>query len=358
VDLRIFLEAVSRTYNRAEGVSSPAGQLLRRADEELAGHVPVGLLIEGSAGRGNAAVCPWVAVFDPDETSTATKGMYVVYLWAEDLRTVALSLNQGVTDLLQHHGAREARQILANQAIMIRKAVNERWRSALDAEISLGPRLGVLPRAYEAGNILARTYQTQELPSEPQLRADLGSFIELYQEALDARERLRATVPDAIATVRETAPRPTAEPLLHFKPKSDSDYVQHLVGRKLVKTRKHERLVDQYGRHLRKGGFAVGTNVHPRDLVARKDGQEWMIEAKIVRRGNSTFAVREALGQLVIYSYQLYSEDQQPHHVALFDESIGDLYPQILEKHGISSVWWTASGWQGSPTAVRQGLLG
>jgi hypothetical protein len=33
------------------------------------------------------AVSPWIAVFNPDETTTAQRGMYLVYLFAEDMKS-------------------------------------------------------------------------------------------------------------------------------------------------------------------------------------------------------------------------------------------------------------------------------
>ena len=54
-------------------------------------------ICKGSAGQGNWAEVPWLAVFDPLITSTATKGYYVVYLFHSTDPVVHLSLNQGTT---------------------------------------------------------------------------------------------------------------------------------------------------------------------------------------------------------------------------------------------------------------------
>jgi hypothetical protein len=42
--------------------------------------------------------------------------------------------------------------------------------------------------------------------------------------------------------------------------------------------------------------------------------------------------------------------------MALFTEHIGDVYVRLLEHHGIASVWPSAAGWIGSPSAVAAGL--
>ncbi|MFJ9456579.1 MrcB family domain-containing protein [Kitasatospora sp. NPDC101447] len=356
--LRGFLHQVGTTYDRSAGTSTPTAQLLRDARSHFAGRVHAGYRIVGSPGRGAGALCPWVAFFDPDETESAQNGMYVVYLFAEDMRTVSLSLNHGVTELHKKYKTKEGNRKLAVEAGAIREALASRGVSDLEPTIDLGGHAG-LPRSYEHGNVFARTYTIAELPDEATLRGDLRRFIDLYQDALAARERLRQTTRDVISTVRVegtwTHDRGRDE-LLHFAPKSDAEYVQTITSRTTVKTKRHETLVREYGNHLIARGFEAGTNVHPRDLVARRAAAHWLIEAKVVQKGNATNAVREALGQLATYSFLLYPTTEQPMQLALFTEDIGDVYMRLLEHHGIASVWRTPAGWSGSPSAVAAGL--
>src|SRR5689334_4180410 len=65
-----------------------------------------GLIAKGSAGAGNWAAVPWVALFEPSVTSTATAGYYVVYLLSSDGKTLHLSLNQGTTAVREEFGPR------------------------------------------------------------------------------------------------------------------------------------------------------------------------------------------------------------------------------------------------------------
>uniref|UniRef100_UPI003517719F MrcB family domain-containing protein n=1 Tax=Streptomyces calvus TaxID=67282 RepID=UPI003517719F len=125
MELGNFLYTVGTTFGVGTDASTStnAAQLLRAAPGEIGHLVPAGYLVEGSPGRGNAAVCPWVSFFDPDETTSATRGMYLVYLLAEDRKTFVLSLNQGVTEITKALGAREARERLAAQAEAIREAL-------------------------------------------------------------------------------------------------------------------------------------------------------------------------------------------------------------------------------------------
>ena len=49
--------------------------------EGALGELGAGLLVEGSAGAGNWAAVPWISVFDPAITTSATRGYYLVYLF-------------------------------------------------------------------------------------------------------------------------------------------------------------------------------------------------------------------------------------------------------------------------------------
>ena len=157
-----------------------------------------------------------MAFLDPDETETAQEGVYLVYIFAADLRSVALTLNQGVTWLRQRFAEREARERLAANARAIREGLAPIRTTEYRAQIDLGVRRP-LQLAYEAGNIAARVYETGALPSEEQPRADLRDLIALYQEAIEVKRRLLMASPGAVAS--PSAPRTTGgdDPLEHSR---------------------------------------------------------------------------------------------------------------------------------------------
>ena len=47
----------------------------------------------------NWADVPWIAVLDPEITTSTMRGYYVVYLFSIDMKRVYLSFNQGMTDI-------------------------------------------------------------------------------------------------------------------------------------------------------------------------------------------------------------------------------------------------------------------
>jgi len=77
--------------------------------EQALGELGAGLLVEGSAGAGNWAAVPWISVFDPAITTSATHGYYVVYnraaRWAtapENVRC-AEGIRQSLGHIDVHH---------------------------------------------------------------------------------------------------------------------------------------------------------------------------------------------------------------------------------------------------------------
>src|SRR6478735_1919501 len=100
--LREALARVLNEYRPATAqpfASHPVANLLRKELRDTVrsslGETARGLVVEGSAGAGNWAAVPWLSVFDPAVTHSATRGYYVVYLFHSTQPLVHLSLNQG-----------------------------------------------------------------------------------------------------------------------------------------------------------------------------------------------------------------------------------------------------------------------
>src|SRR5215510_1600417 len=99
--LKNALFRIAREFPTARQERTPKGHPLAQyirgdaADDvrDALGDLSRGLATKGSAGAGNWADVPWLAVFDPLVTTSATRGYYVVYLFSADGREVHLSLN-------------------------------------------------------------------------------------------------------------------------------------------------------------------------------------------------------------------------------------------------------------------------
>ncbi|WP_186193206.1 MrcB family domain-containing protein [Burkholderia gladioli] len=137
--------------------------------------------IEGSYGAGNMSVCPWVAVFDKRITSTAQRGYYIVLLFAEDMKSCYLSLNQGFTSYTQIYAANRIARRKAGETA--RKALDYIDSSvhAVQGKIDLAAS-GGLGRGYEDCAILSFLYNAANLPSSQQIIDDLYVLLTAYSK--------------------------------------------------------------------------------------------------------------------------------------------------------------------------------
>jgi MrcB-like, N-terminal domain len=351
MDITAFIRAVADGYDRHAGLATPTQDLLRRAGAHLQPQMPGGLHVAGSGGKGTATLTPWIGFFDPDETTSPEEGLYVVYLFAADLQSVSLMLLQGITKLDRQLGHREARRHLDSEAAAIRAALHAGALDGLETSVDLGSS-GYRQLAYSSACVAAKRYEIAALPPEDEARHDLLRILDLYQEAIDVKRQLALT--GARTSTEATAAqqqRARTDPLAYFRPKDESDYFARLERRELVKSRRHERLIREYGEWIRTRGYLPSTSEHPKDLVLRRGGAEWLVEAKVLYRGNATDAVRAVLGQLFTYRYFLYPPDSPPGLVGLFPEPIGEAYVRFLEEIGVATVWKEDGRWLGSASA-------
>ncbi|SCG85417.1 MrcB family domain-containing protein [Methanobacterium congolense] len=149
--------------------------------------------ITGSAGQGNWTYSPWVAIFDKRITTSAQSGFYPVYLFKEDMSGVYLSLNQGATDLKNKYGNRRANEILNTKSKNFRDKLNgliqvsDNFLESIDLEVENSPNAPF----YEAGNIYAKYYSLNNLPSEEKLESDLKEVLNMYDLLVSEDEPLK-----------------------------------------------------------------------------------------------------------------------------------------------------------------------
>lgn len=115
--------------------------------------------VSGSAGQGQWTDCPWIAIFDILVTKTPQSGYYPVFLFKADMSGVYLSLNQGVTEIKEQY-KRTAKDVLG---------------------INLASKTSNA-KLYTSGNIVARYYSANDLPSTEELKADIFHYLKLYEE--------------------------------------------------------------------------------------------------------------------------------------------------------------------------------
>ncbi|MEU8580652.1 MrcB family domain-containing protein [Streptomyces abikoensis] len=358
MDICDLLEEIAGTYDQQLGTGGGvyAQDLLRQVPSLIEQAVPGSCKAQGYGGKGSAALTPWIGVFDPDITDDPKEGLYLAYIFAADLKSVTLTLQQGVTRLTGKYGEGEKlRDYLGARG----KALFGGLPPELVTDWASSPVFNSKadrPRAYEAGSVVARRYEIGSLPNEHVLREDLWHAVEILRAATDVK-LLPKQAPEGLAVGYVPTKHVDYKGLEGFQPKGSSDYITHIAEKTIVKSRSHEALIEQFGHYVEGRGFVpITKKQHPKDLILRRDGVEWLVEAKTIKRHNPTTAVREAVGQLFEYSHFWYEQAPKPHLLALFSEDIKG-YMSYLEELKIASVWRTPEGWTGSPLAAAWGLV-
>lgn len=167
--------------------SHPLGAFVRRdMADEVEKLIPASLIVKGSVGNGNWAETPWIAIFDPRITTSAQKGVYVVFLFDSAGRHVYLSLNQATTEVREEFGAR-FKDVLKSRAEFAQELLRPHGIDDLKLSALELDGTGSLTRGYCVGNIAAFSYPADNIPSGVELRKDLGRLINLYWTYVSVR---------------------------------------------------------------------------------------------------------------------------------------------------------------------------
>lgn len=364
--LRDLLIRIAETYDPKAGTSNdvPAQVLLRSVKRMTDLPLPHGFVASGHGGQTSASSTPWIGVFDPAINTQPHDGLYLAYIFDASLSSVTLTLQQGVTKLSrQYTGQGELRRELKRRARHLRAGMQPELAVHWQYEPAFGSRQA-RPRAYEAGSVVARRYETRDMPSEKVLADDLRiASLLLRDAAASQRIWLHTPTPREPVTYEGEDHQPVGDPLDGFHPNDSSDYYVRIKAGEHRRERRHEALIRDFGLHVVTRGYTpITQDMYPRDLVLRRSLAEsradWLVEGKTVKHGNATRAVREAVGQLLEYSYYLYERPgkPKPHLIALFTEDVGH-YAEYLEQRGIASIWRSGDeGWAGSPLAASWDL--
>ncbi|MFG2883859.1 MrcB family domain-containing protein [Streptomyces sp. NPDC048297] len=326
--------------------------------------LPDGFVASGHGGQTTAASTPWIGVFDPEINKEPQEGLYLAYIFDADLTAVTLTVQQGVTKLSEKLTQAELRRELKRRALRLRAGI----QPELAVQWAYSPIFGARqerPRSYEAGSVAARRYDIAVLPPEETLAKDLRTASLLLRDAAASqRIWLQTPSPDEPFVYVNEGHAPADDPLDGFHPNDSSDYYVHIKGGWRRRERPHEELIGDFGHHAVTRGYTpITQGMYPRDLVLRRriadEPRTWLVEGKAVMKGNATKAVREAVAQLLEYSYYWHEKrgEPKPHLIALFTEGVGQ-YAEYLEDQGIASIWRTPEGtWAGSPMAAAWNLI-
>ena len=136
------------------------------------------LLVSGSCGIGQKTDYPWVAVFNKNITSSAKRGLYIVYLFKKDMSGFYLTLNQGITyfaETFKRKKYENARKV----ANYFKDEIGDDYFDKGD--IDLGGTTGTLGFGYQETNIISKYYKKGSY-SDKMLEQDLLKMLAIYDE--------------------------------------------------------------------------------------------------------------------------------------------------------------------------------
>lgn len=142
--------------------------------------------IGGSVGKGSWVKVPWLAIFDKKITTTATKGIYIVYLLAAEGDSLYLTFMHGCTETRNKNSKKEAIRIMREKTAEIVSRIDNRG-FATDGNINLGDGLKGLGEMYQKAAIFYKKYTKGNVPEEAELQDDLSKMMDIYREYVNGK---------------------------------------------------------------------------------------------------------------------------------------------------------------------------
>lgn len=174
--LNTYIEAKTQPF-----ANHQLGKLFRQSLPEYLKALPFmdgDYKVQGSIGQGNWANIPWIALLDKRITTTTQHGEYVVYLFAEDMSAVYLTLLQGVTVPLRERGKKEGYQYFEQKVQEMRELLPLQ-NLHKDANIQLTS--SGIGRDYQVSTVAYVRYDRNNIPDDNQLIADLKNVMDNYK---------------------------------------------------------------------------------------------------------------------------------------------------------------------------------
>ena len=132
---------------------------------------------------------PWIAVFDQRITTSAQKGVYVVYLLNKDTKELYLTLNQGATKVVKGSNNQKGKSLFnasmtgtsSEKNLKLLKEKAEEVRNSLGRmDIGFTEGINTGSANYDAGAICYVKYTKEDIPSGDQLIIELRKMLKLY----------------------------------------------------------------------------------------------------------------------------------------------------------------------------------
>lgn len=135
--------------------------------------------IKGSVGQGNWASVPWIAVMNNKVTTSTQRGYYIVYLFSEDMKSLYLTIAQGVTET-----SKDEMETINKK---LRETIHMNDRVIKGNDLQLGQSLKA--KEYERSTAAYIPYEIDNFPTEEQIMKDLEDMIGYYEAFIQVNEK-------------------------------------------------------------------------------------------------------------------------------------------------------------------------
>lgn len=147
-------------------------------------------IVVGSYGKGRWTDVPWIAIFDKRITTSAQKGVYIVYLLNKDKKELYLTFEIAATEVMEPQINAEGKAVftgvvgknspefiekLSDKAANIREKIQNNY-------FKYGDGIDSGARGYDYGAVYYKKYTLVDLPTDEVLISDLQKMIEVYRQ--------------------------------------------------------------------------------------------------------------------------------------------------------------------------------
>ncbi|WP_248928663.1 MrcB family domain-containing protein [Paenibacillus hamazuiensis] len=205
--LKQALSEIMSTYLQAKRetfAGHKLGSLVRQSIPDTLRNVPFmneELKIQGSVGQGNWATIPWIAIMDRRITETTQQGVYIVYLFSENMESVYLTIMQGVTVPLREKGRSEGYKYLKQKVQEIREQLP---LAGMQMDDGIYLTSGGLGQDYQVSTVAYYRYDKDQIPEDEQLYSDLNNMVQNYKQYVENQVNLAVGDSDENGSFRYT----------------------------------------------------------------------------------------------------------------------------------------------------------
>ena len=146
--------------------------------------------VVGSYGKGRWTAVPWIAVFDTRITSSAQKGVYIVYLLNKDTKELYLTFEIAATEVMGQKTNSEGNTVftgvVGNNSPELKKKLQEkadRIREVIrDTYFNRNGEIKSGASGYDSGAVYYKKYSLDTLPAGNTLSQDLNRMMNIYKK--------------------------------------------------------------------------------------------------------------------------------------------------------------------------------